>query len=154
MKILFSLIKVLLAGRLCGVYVLSFFPCELCSGLEEPVTLISFPEVGRTCCLLLQFKSECSIPSVCFYFYCLQGHWYWIMLVLAFLVNNRCLRLEIFLFYICCEEFGKVWPALTLPTFLLFLADSMEIHDSRWRPSNEEPSLQADSSLEYSLCGP
>lgn len=70
-------------GSCCRQVCLEFmwlFPCKPCSDFEDPVTLISSPEMGGILCLLLQFKSEFSIrfriPSVCFYFCCLQRHWY------------------------------------------------------------------------------
>lgn len=46
----------------------------------------------------------------------------------------------------------KYWGTkLYYQLFCLFV-DSVEIYDCRWRSSNEEPSLQADSGAEYSLC--
>lgn len=55
-------------------YVVSFFYCEPYSGLEEPVILISFPEIEGICCLLFQFQAEfsirLSIPNVCLCVYC------------------------------------------------------------------------------------
>lgn len=63
------------------------------------------------------------------------------------------LGFKYFYFVLAGRNLTKPGPVLTSPS-LLFLSDSVEVHDSRWGPSDEEPSLQADPGLEHSLRGP